>query len=502
MTKMFDNRGLGAISAMFLILVILVSGAVVKFYVVDPIWGGDDLPSIGGSVVIQRVSVYTLSDGQICAADESGVQYNGTDFSTVVYVAWGLLSPGRTWQETVTVLGNYTITSQIIVPSFTLLDLSGARLRAANNLNVHPIYASNAVYVDIVGGYVDGNSAGQGASAATDAIYYYGCNYSNVKGLTLLDGGHSNGTVDIHEGEGIKFNYCFKCEVDSCQVFCSATTYDAIKFLNCRSCTSENNYVNSSSTASGCIQVGYGDLNVVHGCYLTTSNEGIKCHFAANTTIGSNVIFADYGIDLIDNSSDTFITGNRVYHVVRGIQSRNASGLATVWYTNNTVVEGNWFSAIYRAGYTPSTLFLVNAHNFHFKGNVVKGNPAAGEYFLNIMYSGYAGSVDRLFVQGNDIVDITVLKADTGSTNFYWCEGNVVNWVPCELAGNATISSGTSVVVTPGVPVGVPIYNVDVIAANSGMGAYSVSAKTATTFTITVSNTGTWYFYYEVKCQP
>lgn len=446
----------------------------------------------------QNVFVFTLYD-RIYASNRSGVQYAGTDFATVMNAAWLLLTPARALQERAIVVGTYTISAQITPPNYVIWDISVARLKAANNLDVHPIYCNGKVYVDIVGGFVDGNSANQGAASRTSAIVFHDCSYCRVESLVLLDGGHSSGEVDVHEGEGIKFDGCYKCEVDACTI--KEADYDGIKFLSTIYCTAENNYVNSTSSASGCIQVGgstaYG--NVIHGNFITSTDEGVKVHFATNTTISSNVFYADYAIDLIDNTATTFIVGNTINFRVRGFQSRNASGVATTWYSNNTLIEGNWFYSQYKTGYTPSAFYMLNSYNTRIQNNMIKGYKGTGEYFLHILHS--AGSVKNLFVGGNTIIDVTTLLEDNGAVNFYWQVGNVINWQPCEVWGNATITSSTSVVVTPGIPAGCHLTNVLIMASSIGMGAYAVT-KTATTFTITVSNTGTWRFFYQVYSQP
>jgi len=75
-------------------------------------------------------------DGRIIAQDDRGrIRYSGKDAETVIQKALGALTTGRTWKETVALRGNFTIGATVKIPSYTILDLTGAFLKAKDGLN-------------------------------------------------------------------------------------------------------------------------------------------------------------------------------------------------------------------------------------------------------------------------------------------------------------------------------------------------------------------------------
>ena len=88
------------------------------------------------------------------------IDYFGTDASTVIQSAALALTSGRTWKEKVVLKGNFTISMPISVPSYSVLEVDG-RLTLANGVNDPILKASSATDVEVVGGVLDGNEAGQ-----------------------------------------------------------------------------------------------------------------------------------------------------------------------------------------------------------------------------------------------------------------------------------------------------------------------------------------------------
>ena len=77
------------------------------------------------------------------------------------------LPVGRDSIATVTLSGTYTLDQSIVLPDYTRLDLSDARLELAGGANVPMIVNVDTVngnhHIEIVGGALDGNKDGQGA---------------------------------------------------------------------------------------------------------------------------------------------------------------------------------------------------------------------------------------------------------------------------------------------------------------------------------------------------
>jgi len=112
---------------------------------------------------------YTIfEEGGNCYAQNGktrAIDFRGTDAVTVINSALNALTDGRTWQEKVTLRGNFSLTSPIRLPEYTVLDLRAAKLTLANAANCNMIQNPDAsVSADertIIGGILDGNKANQ-----------------------------------------------------------------------------------------------------------------------------------------------------------------------------------------------------------------------------------------------------------------------------------------------------------------------------------------------------
>jgi len=88
-----------------------------------------------GSMVTEASYIIFQDSGTVYARNglTGEIQFSGTDASTVINnVLTNGLSPGRIWQEKVVLKGNFTLTSGIIVPSYTILEIQGKIERGFN----------------------------------------------------------------------------------------------------------------------------------------------------------------------------------------------------------------------------------------------------------------------------------------------------------------------------------------------------------------------------------
>ncbi|MGC8895628.1 MAG: right-handed parallel beta-helix repeat-containing protein [Candidatus Bathyarchaeia archaeon] len=133
--------------------------------------------------------VYALSKPAVCpvaasytvwregdeyyAADTSGIRFSGKNASQVIQSAIDALTPGRTWKEKILLKGDFTISTPIIVRSYTALEFQG-KITVADNANIDAAIKSEGfddlagtdstggvVEVEIVGLKLDGNKAKQ-----------------------------------------------------------------------------------------------------------------------------------------------------------------------------------------------------------------------------------------------------------------------------------------------------------------------------------------------------
>lgn len=92
------------------------------------------------------------------------IDFSGSVSSTIINYALGNLTSGRTYKEKVLIKGNYEITSALRVYSFTILLIDGL-LTLADSTNENLIenadLADGNTYIDIIGGYLNGNGENQ-----------------------------------------------------------------------------------------------------------------------------------------------------------------------------------------------------------------------------------------------------------------------------------------------------------------------------------------------------
>jgi hypothetical protein len=113
------------------------------------------------------------------------IDFKGTDASTVIQAALNALTPNRTWKEKVVLKGNFTISNTIKIPSYTILEVQG-KLTLANGVNKNMIENSDRkngnVEIEICGGKLDGNRAGQTSlSSPISLVKVYGLLIKDVK---------------------------------------------------------------------------------------------------------------------------------------------------------------------------------------------------------------------------------------------------------------------------------------------------------------------------------
>ena len=98
-------------------------------------------------------------DGVVEAVDgRSGKrEFSGSSLPTVLGSVFNALPMGRTWKERVVVKGEYTLDDSIMLADYVVLDLYGARLKLADDVDKALITASGRRNFAVLGGHLDGN---------------------------------------------------------------------------------------------------------------------------------------------------------------------------------------------------------------------------------------------------------------------------------------------------------------------------------------------------------
>ena len=135
--------------------------------------------------------VVAASDATATVIAQADSVCDGTADDVQIQAAITALSAGRTWKETVKLIGDFSISQPVVVPDYTILDLTEAKLVLAAGIDDNIIeIASGTSFVDIVGGCIDGNKANQtsdcvgirceGSNINILGIYVHDCYADNI----------------------------------------------------------------------------------------------------------------------------------------------------------------------------------------------------------------------------------------------------------------------------------------------------------------------------------
>jgi len=173
---------------------------------------------VGMFVMPASVVVYQATFGgntYICAARQGDrgwvligyLLLSGPNATTVINAALTALSAGRTWKETVVVIGNYTGLGTINVYSYTLLIIQGRWVLEANHagsfiVNVHGVAGDS--WIEICGGVIDGNQANQ--TTGGNIINFRMSDDCWVHHVEIICAYRTSASAEsVYEGTGVQF---------------------------------------------------------------------------------------------------------------------------------------------------------------------------------------------------------------------------------------------------------------------------------------------------------
>ena len=140
------------------------------------------------------------------------IEYSSIDATAAIQFALDNLSYGRLNKETVKLGGDFVV-SKINIPSFTVLDLTEAKITQANSTNdflfVNSDVTMGNTNIDIFGGYIDGNKSRQseiGSNDSNSIVHLKKCTDCRI-----VDGVYVNGNfhqIRIRDSSNIMVNRC------------------------------------------------------------------------------------------------------------------------------------------------------------------------------------------------------------------------------------------------------------------------------------------------------
>jgi len=335
-----------------------------------------------GAPYLDREAIYIIwsgSDGYYALSGLSGqIDYSGSNATTVISGAIGNLTSGRTWKEKIILKGNFSLPAAVNLTDYMILDMQGAKLVLQNSIDDNMIYGSGSDYVEIIGGYMDGNKAGQ--TTLGDAIRLLDCSNIIIKDVNIV-----NPFL-----QGIRFGGTDYSQIISCYISGANTEGIMLDQHSCYNTLLMNNCI--SNSGSGIIV--YTTCNYNHiGNNWSIGNalKGISLALADDNIICNNYCYnnTQAGINIDEGSERNSIINNHVLeNELNGINVTNAGGESPYNVVEDNYCYNNTGSGIY-----------IDQNNTAVLDNVCVKN---GQHGIDI-YD--AAACSYVTVQGNSLIN-------------------------------------------------------------------------------------------------
>jgi len=356
--------------------------------------------------------------------DRSGnVICNGTSDETDIIRAFTYLTSGRTWRETVKLIGDFTIDGTILVPGYTVLDLTEANIFLANTSNCNMINL-NGAYINVIGGTLDGNGGNQ--AAASHGIEFTANNayIENLVWNTEVKNCRDYG-IWLHGNSATNFQHRVKnCVIHDNQYGITVEQWHALI---------EGNAIYSNTRVAIYAVSGNGRVYANnHISYNGTGNWGaFHNQFHEDAIVGNTISFNNIGIVLSNNCVGTGITGNLIYgNSKEGIRHELDQSVRRI------LIEGNVFrdNSISSGLGFPHILIQNNAEDWQINDNqIVNANDTD---YTDIGVEITAGAL-RTIVKDNFFKDNPTACVSDGGTD------SIFNSKPFQFTD---VTGGTAVV--------------------------------------------------------
>lgn len=353
---------------------------------------------IGGrsdNIVRSATIVVAANDASDWSKAQADYLCDGTDDDVQIQAAIDALTTGRTWVETVKLIGNFTLAATVALASYTRLDLTEAILTAVDSLDDNMIENSELsdgnTNIQVLAGLIDGNKANQSTGSGVlfrnvDNLWVDKTHIKDCKVFGIFvsraapDGGvFVDQSVDVHL-TGLVAEDCTDINIAVTSDYVSVTDCishgsgnDGIRLEESRYCNCNGN-ISYGNTGSG--------LNSVLTHYST---------YAGNTSYNN----VQYGIEIVNSAE-----GNGVGNTIS----------ANTVFTNGV---GGTYSGIYVSSSDRATIV----------GNTSIGNTGEG-----ITTTG-----GEMTISGNDCYDNTQggigIGGDRNNLTGNTCIGNGSNGI-------------------------------------------------------------------------
>jgi|GEM_PF-6015658 len=449
---------------------------------------------------------------------------DGVADNVEIQAAIDALTTGRTWIETVKLIGSFSISSTIIMPSYTRIDLTESKLTLANNSNVNMITNSDTTggntRLEIVGGILDGNKANQTSGIV---ILWTKVTFSKIINVEVTSGYTRN--IDLNNSDDNEIIGVYSHD---------SSTGDGAQGLYLHAGSDRNQIIGGIYSANGDgIQVG----NTAEDCYDNqiidvqvkdnANYEGLEIFYGHRTKVIGGIFVGNTrnGID-VAQSNDVIIQSpycraNGYNGILIELSSHRAriyspqcisntmGGMVIEGLDDATVIGGCAYLNQQHGLRIGTAVNRIRVIGFHAQDN----DEANVDYYDGIILDGDANDCEILGCtvyntrtqrfgiriagatgDNNRIIDCNVTSGgtvanlqDSGTSTI---KRNNKGYVT-ENSGTATITAGqTSVDVTHGLAT-TPTRVILTPTTDTAGRRYWVSAKGATTFTITIDSTHT-----------
>lgn len=244
-------------------------------------------------------------------ADNVGAT-DGTDSAAVINAALANLTAGRDYKEGVKVVGDYTTNAALAVEGYTVLDLRAAKITLDADADSNGMTTTAGDdYIDILGGWLEGNSANNAAGhgieiqSNSQEITINGCKIRDFKESGIRAGVASVGMVWIGN--------CVITGNTEHGIFASSFSDSFIYHNDIGSNGGNGIYMGSSSV----------NRILKNGIWLNADDDGIAgiyLYECSKTVIDGNILHDNYRNGLaiagitVDRNSHNTVIGNIFYN--------------------------------------------------------------------------------------------------------------------------------------------------------------------------------------------
>lgn len=387
-----------------------------------------------------RAIVYKSGSQAVDLDGSTGVdhQVTGTDDAVIQDAFTNILDAGRTQKEAVCLIGSFTLTATVTIPSFSILDNSQGFVRLTTNTSPNPAFSStNTNNIQVQGGIFDGVTGTDVSGIEPESMIFLqqvinfkvtGVTCQKVSGECIWLQGDSYGQVSnnvITDGKvagavalpTLSSDHVSVTENNFYTWDTTITVYNATQVI-----ISDNNLAAFSTSVGGgpCVEITtqsntgtIKDVNVHDNTCSSSHSKGLWIHHGSGSGPISNVY--------VERNSFRGISCTPCTAIIEiAFIAASTSNINQLHIDGNTIVgSGNNFGSGSPCIYLSNNSVSASLVNSTFNDNVINGCTGEGIRF--------AGNLSNSTVIGNRIEG--VVGAGIHLINFPVagkCVGNVV----------------------------------------------------------------------------